>query len=264
MKPTSTNLFEPRKQFEKIQKNWIGLFFCMLIGAVIGYSIHLLMPPVYQSSAEITFSIDYTRTGSLTDVEEDVAIVTAGDIISSSNITKEVIEEGIGLGFTQSDFEMGENAFLERYNFRYVLVVQHNNKDTASKLANLWVAAANKTLLTARQHSLNADDLYRQMLGLQECIQNSGQALPVAGVCSDLALSEVQEKLRVTNNEYLKEKEMSLAYLPALDFSITNQAVPSDKPVARLTGALIFSGALLGGVVFIFWSLIHNNKRREH
>lgn len=256
--------FEPLQQLSPLRGSWWVLLIVMVAGAVIGYGAHFIFPPVYTSTGEISFSIDYTRTGALTDVEEDIAIVTVGDILSSTVVIQETIDAGKAAGLNPEDFVLEKTAFYERYNFKYSLVVENTDSETAVKWANLWLESAYQTLTIARTHALNATEIYNQIIATQQCIENSGQVLPVAAICQDMTQSELQELLVSTNEKYISEKEKSLAVLPALDFTISQVPEETSRPERRQTGILIFSGAILGAIIFLTWFFVKGNARRSH
>lgn len=256
--------FEPLQQLSPLRGSWWVLLIVMVAGAVIGYGAHFIFPPVYTSTGEISFSIDYTRTGALTDVEEDIAIVTVGDILSSTVVIQETIVAGKAVGLNPEDFVLGKTAFYERYNFKYSLVVENTDSETAVKWANLWLESAYQTLTIARTHALIATEIYNQIIATQQCIENSGQVLPVAAICQDMTQSELQELLVSTNEKYISEKEKSLAVLPALDFTISQVPEETSRPERRQTGILIFSGAILGAIIFLTWFFVKGNARRSH
>jgi hypothetical protein len=242
-----------------LRGSWWILLIAMIAGALIGFALHFLFPPVFFSSGEISSSIDYTRTGALTDIEEDVAIVTIGDILSSTTVIQDTIDAGINAGLNPEDFIFEETAFIERYNFAYRLVVQNTDSQIASLWANLWLKTAYQEISTARMHALAADQLYNQLMAYQQCMENSGHVYPVAAICQNLTQPELQERLASTNQEFNDEKEKSLAVLPAMDFAITRIPEAAAKPERQQKGILVFCGAILGAIVFLTWFFIKGN-----
>jgi hypothetical protein len=174
------------------------------------------------------------------------------------------IDAGKNIGLNPEDFVLEENAFLERYNFAYRLVVQNADSQTASQWANLWFETAHQAISDARMHALAADQLYGQLMAYQQCLENSGQVYPVAAICQNLTQPELQERLASVNQKYIEEKETSLAVLPAFDFVVTRIPEPATEPERQQKGDLVFSGAILGAIIFLFWFIIKGNARRSH
>lgn len=253
------NLFQ---ELKTPGKRWFWLFLAMVAGALAGFGIHHLMPPMFVSSAAVTFSIDFVRTGEMTDVETDIAIVTVGDILSSSSVIDNTLKKGVSAGLPGDGFIFDETAFLERYSYRYELVVENANPEIAAKWADLWAVEGLAILKEAKLHALNADSLYRQMLAAQACLQQSGLIEPVAAGCQGLSISELDTKLSEYNQAYLEEKELSLGFLPAMDYSLTKEAEPAVKPERRMAGILVLGGALLGAAIFSGFILIGCRRQR--
>ncbi len=257
--------FDLLQQIIPLKGSWWILLVVMIAGALVGYALHFLFPPLFTSSGEITFSIDYTRTGALTDVEEDIAIVTMGDILTSTTVVQNTIDAGMNAGLDAEDFVLDESAFLERYNFAYKLVVQNADNQTASQWANLWLENAYLAISDARMHALVADQLHSQLMAYQQCIENSGQVYPVVAICQNLTQPELQEQFALVNQDYLDEKEKSLAVLPALDFAITRIPEPATEAERQQKGILVFSGAILAAIIFLMtWFIIEGIARRSH
>ena len=260
-KTENSNTFSPIQELIAPGKRWMGVFVFMVLGALAGYGFHLITPPEYSSSAAITFTIDFTRTGELTDVETDIAIVTAGDIVASSAVIENTLEAGYAAGLPEGSFQFETNAFLDRYSFRYELVVENADPKIASQWANLWAEEAKSVLTDARMHALNADNIYKQMLSIQNCLQQPVLQEPVTTSCHEQTLAELQEKLTEFNAAYLEEKESSLGFLPAMDFSLTRNADPAENPGRHQIGVMVLGGALLGGIIFVSWIFF---TRRQH
>lgn len=253
--------FSPIQELTAPGKRWMGVFVFMVLGALAGYGFHFLTPPAYSSSAAITFAIDFTRTGEMTDIETDIAIVTAGDIVASSAVIKNTLEAGYAAGLPEGSFQLETNAFLDRYSYRYELVVENADPNIASKWAYLWAEEAVTVLADAKMHALNADSINKQMLSIQNCLQQPVLQEPVTTSCQGQSLAELQQELAEFNTAYLEEKESSLGFLPAMDFSLTRNAEPAEKPDRQQTGVMVLGGALLGGLLFLSWIFF---TRRQH
>jgi len=256
------NTFTLLEELKAPGKRWFWLFLAMVAGALIGFGVHFLLPPMYVSSAAITFTIDFTRTGEMTDVETDITIVTAGDILTSSTVIDNTRNKGQSAGLPENSFALDETAFLERYSYRYELVVENPDPRTAAEWANLWASEGLAILDEAKLHALNADSLYKQMQAAQACLQQPGLIEPVTAACQGLSYTDLEENLARYNQAYLEEKEQSLGFLPAMDYSLTREAEPAVKPERNLAGTLVLGGALLGAVLFSGFILFACRKQR--
>lgn len=252
--------FTPMHVVGWLRQSWYGLFLFMVVGGLVGYGLRWLIPPTYSSSAALTFSIDFNRTGELTDVETDIAIVTIGDIISSTQVINNALAAGAEMGLPSESFKLDKTAYFDRYSYRYELVVINPDKEIASQWANIWVEESAGVLIEARMHALNAEMLYKQLVSMQDCIEKAAVVEPISANCEYLSIPEMQNLLRTYNTSYLTEKELSLAYLPAIDFAITEYAEPSASPGRQQAGLLVFGGAMLGLLAYIGFILIRKSS----
>ena len=186
--------FTPKNLFTRIKLRWVLLVACMLLGAVIGYVIHLLNPELYEAHAEITFSIDYSQTGEITNVEQDVALVSAGDIIRSSTVYDLVAEYVGKQGLDPKQFVFDKNLFLERYNFRYRLVAIADKGDDALAWVSAWLIESDQLLKSARQEARLAADARFEKTTLQNCLTSNLTNQPV--ICKNMSVGEIAAKIQ--------------------------------------------------------------------
>ena len=258
--PGISDEFTPMQVVGWLRQSWYGLFLFMVVGGLVGYGLHWLIPPKYSSSSALTFSIDYNRTGELTDVETDIAIVTIGDIISSTQVIKSTLAAGAELGLPAESFKLYKTAYFDRYSYRYELVVLNPDNEIAAQWANIWVEESARVLVEARMHALTAEILYKQLVSMQDCIEKAAVIEPISANCEYLSIPEMQTLLKTYNTSYLTEKELSLAYLPAIDFAITEYAEPSASPGRQQAGLLEFGGAMLGLLAYFGFILIRKSS----
>ena len=81
MKKRMTTEFIPMDSFLKTLNYWWIIVLFMLGGAIIGLIAHAVVPPIYESQAAITTSINFVQTGVLTDEQQDQAVDAVGDLI---------------------------------------------------------------------------------------------------------------------------------------------------------------------------------------
>jgi uncharacterized protein involved in exopolysaccharide biosynthesis len=89
--PLSQMDFRPLDFVDRIRHYWWVMVVFMLLGGGVGYSISLTIPPKFETKAVISVAIDYTRTGFLTDIEEDQTVEIIGDVISSDEVIQDAI-----------------------------------------------------------------------------------------------------------------------------------------------------------------------------
>ena len=110
------------KLIKKISSRWYIHTVLMIIGGLSGLLFSYLNPPVYESSAVFSVTIDYTQTGALTDIQEDQAMRGVGSILLSDQVIRQTLTQLISefnLELSQSDFL--NNSFMDREEFRWAL-----------------------------------------------------------------------------------------------------------------------------------------------
>ena len=112
------------------------------LGGGLGYGLQSLFPPLYQAGAVITTGIDFSQTGQLTDVEEDIIIQAVGDIIESDPVIEATLLQANTHGITLDRPEFDEMNFLQRRFTDWLLVVRSRDPGQAALLANLWAGSA--------------------------------------------------------------------------------------------------------------------------
>ena len=161
---------KPLEFLEASLKYWWMLVVFMLIGAAGGYGFYLTRPSLYESKSIFSISINYAITGKLTDIEEDQAVVSAGDIFQSSEVIDKTLFQAQKEGIKLSVVEFRENSFIERTNSEWILKVRNENPAFASKLVNIWSDQASLVLDEGLRHAHLAAGYYRQLESLATCV----------------------------------------------------------------------------------------------
>ena len=89
----------------------------------------MIVPAKYEAQAEINLAVDFSKTGQITDIEQDQIVEMVGDICKSDNVINQVLENYSA--FSQIDFD--QMAKLERRNMQWVFKVRHADAAIASK-----------------------------------------------------------------------------------------------------------------------------------
>jgi hypothetical protein len=250
--------FKPTDAFQDGLRWWWLIVVLMVGGAAGGWASWSFMTPIFESYASISVMIDFTRTGQLTDIEEDLAMVAVGDIIKSTQVQQDVIRQGVEKGLVISEEKLKENTFLERQNELWLLRVRDENPQNSAILANLWVDASYSALKEAYSHALNGDTLLKYMDSLANCLEQMAATEPVQVECGTANLEQLLIEMKKTNSEAQKEKLASLGIMPASLFSISERALPATTPVRFGRGQIMFGGALIGflfAILAIQWDL---------
>jgi len=97
-----------------VSNRWYVLVVLMIIGGIIGLLLTNMFSPIYESSATFSVTIDYTRTGALTDIQEDQAMRGVGSVIFSDIVVNPLLEELRVLDETFTERDFFEGAALDR------------------------------------------------------------------------------------------------------------------------------------------------------
>ncbi|NPV84398.1 MAG: hypothetical protein HPY45_00120 [Anaerolineae bacterium] len=246
MIPGTPDTFTLVNTLRNITRHWQQVALFMLAGALLGWLTHLFLPPIYESSAEITVSIDFTRTGLLTDIEEDQIMVTAGDVINSSVTVNKLLAQAAAERIDISPETFRKNSYLERQNQKWLLRIQSHEPLEARRLAELWAQAAFETLTEAYSHALKADRLLRYSDSLVSCMEQAVWVDPAAARCDYTRLQDLQTELQQVSLQAEAEKQSAMGLSSALTFSLTRLPESSQSPVRNKQGEFTFAGAILG------------------
>ena len=249
-------LFSPLEMVQLLLRRWWLLGIFMLLGAGTGCLIFILKTPVYESRALFVSSIDFSKTGDLSELEEDMAVVLLGDVIKSTPVFEDLFAAASNkiINFDPEKFK--NSSFLERSNNHWVLIVRDNDPDEAALLVNLWAEAAQGQLNNALEHSLRAREVESELTALNECLGPGSEGQSEGGLCGFENISQLQEEIEKSLKSLQNEKELAMGLLPETSITLVSTAEPSKKPILYGRNTLVFFGALAGLVIGVFFIYI--------
>lgn len=237
---------DPHVSIIKMLRYWWVVFIFAVGGATLGWLLSSFLPPKYEAYAAISVSIDFTRTGQLTDIEEDLAFVAVGDIVKSSKVMNSAEEKSNLLGLLEKGESISDYVFLERENERWLLIVRSGNAQRSADIANVWAKEADLAIQEAYHHALIAEHLARYMDGLSGCLQQMALDEGVQALCHISNLSELQNEIDATARQLQQEKTAALGLMPASHAYLQQWAEPPSQPVIYGRANLIFAGGVMG------------------
>ena len=251
--PLSQMDFRPLDFIDRIKFYWWVMVVLMLLGSAGGYGISLANPPKFETRAVISVAIDYTRTGFLTDIEEDQTVEIVGDVISSDEVIQDAITK---LQFVDEE-DFREKIKLERKNNQWLLKVIATDPYQAAIFANAWVEAAFYELEMVREHATKAEYYQRYLDSLASCLEETASFEPAQAFCSLNNLDQLSWELEITGKLVDSEKMASRGIMPAVSFTISQTAVVPNEPVRNNRGQTMLSSALAGFLIslLMFWLL---------
>ncbi len=244
--------FTPLETLDRALRNWWVIALMMVLGAGAGWLVHQLQPPIFETKSAISVAIDFTHTGTLTDVEEDYAIGVVGDVIGSSAVMGKVAADAQQAGYAGSAAGLAQNTSMERYNNVWVLRVRDRDPQAAAWLANDWAQAAYSILEEAHAHALAADRLTRLQASLASCLEQSVANSPARSECNLDHLGAVQTDLTQMDAILQTEQAASRGTLPYTTYSLAQTAPVPAAPAVFQQGQMMLAGALIG-LVLSLW-----------
>lgn len=217
-----------------------------LAGAAVGWGIFTAKTPQYQAEGTIAVGIDFTRTGQLSDIEEDQMLGIIGDILVSPDVITAVIE-GAGdrqIGLDEDTFKQITRA--ERRQNQWVLIVRHPDAATAQALAELWTRAGYSQLVTSMGHAERAGHLQRYLDALESCLQHVAGSNPAAGLCGIKDLPGLQKELETAGALMIVDKTAGMGMLPGTTITLASLPQHPEGPAVFKQGQLVLAGCLAG------------------
>ena len=229
----------------------------MIIGGLSGLLFSHLNPPVYESSASFSVTIDYTQTGALTDIQEDQAMRGVGSVILSDEVFSQTLgqlESEYNLKINQPEFL--DNSFLDREEFRWTLRYRDTNPNNAEAVTKTWAKTANTILQDALTHSLVSSVLLDNLNEMKMCLYDSGK-----GYCGFKDLETLTSTISKLSGRIQSEKVDSLGLFSALSVSLVNEGQIYPSLVSGQRNLLVISGALSGLILSIIAAVVKVMKR---
>lgn len=245
----SVSEFSLRRTVMMLFQNWYLMPLLSLLGAVVGWGIHQIQPPLYEARAIFTVSINYNQPDILDKIDdthyaEDQMVVSAMAGMRATEVLNQVAIEAAKYGVTPEDLVVGKRIFIERKTAEVYLIVRHADPQVAVDLANLWAEKALAYLKEGQVHALRSYTLSQKIKNLAACI-HSGQE----GLCQGLTKEELDNQLNQAEAELQGEVQASRGLIPAILFDITSLASLPETAVVFQPQVLVLAGAFIGFLI---------------
>jgi uncharacterized protein involved in exopolysaccharide biosynthesis len=251
----NTQTIKPSSLITLAKQGWKLLVICVIAGGLAGLVGSYFLSPQYEATSVFSFSIDYARTGLLTDIEEDQAMEVAGDLINSTSVIKSVTERAKELGISVTDEQMKAGLTAERRFDTWLLKVRWNDPEISARLSTLWSEATLSEFQKARQAALKADGLQRYILTLESCFQQSTSGLAAQPLCQPSNRLDLQTEMEKTGADLQQWQDEAKGFFPGFNFTLAQQATIPVAPIQQSRGSLVLAGGLSGLVAAAILSL---------
>lgn len=235
----------PLEELEHLLRSWPLLILLTLWGGAVGWFLHENRSPIYEARATFYISIDFTRTGELTQFEEDHAVSVASAVLQGGPVLDRVAAAAQAEGLPYTPTDLLEKGFLERQQATWTLRLRDPDPETAARLANLWAENGLAVLTAAHRAALEAQALQSLLDGLSACLDPE-RSEAVGRVCGERPAAELSEEIQRLSEEVSAARAESQGLLPALVFDLTRPARTPRQPVQFGRNSMVLAGALIG------------------
>lgn len=145
----STDEFVPLDHFYRILQLWWGIVLLTVIGAGIGYLLHLSKPSLYEAKATFMASIDYNKIDfeqftpspyELTQYDEDISLAMVD--VSLRRVLPQVVTFAQQNGLDVDIEGLLDHTVIERQHAFWIVRVRDPNPERAQKITNYWANLA--------------------------------------------------------------------------------------------------------------------------
>jgi len=249
-----------REEYSRLLRRWWLIALLTVLGACLGWMLHLVRPPLYETAATFSVVINLQESGPLTELEQDQAIAAFKAIIISSPVLEQVQAEAATQGIPVEDLTLDKRVFIERRQALLDLIVRNPDPERAAQIANLWADLAYDEMLAAYGHALQAQSLGMYQQSITNCQQTE---ISTDTLCDSASWNELDTRLAEVTEQRQAELNASRALLPYLVFDLSQYATVPAVPIVFRAAVMILGGALVGFIcgLILAW-LPFGEKRR--
>ena len=251
----------PRDSLDHVLRYWWVIALVMIASGLIGWVIGQISTPVYEARAEYRVHLnddalldELQKTRSIDElsyVDRAPYLTPVSEAFFNQEVRQTVQEQALdaGLDFPLDGFKNGQFT-LDNRRSDWLVIVRHRDSDTAARLANMWIAAADSLLKNAREHSVSAASLKLQLNLLTRCFENS--SLSDGNRCAGTSFSSLDEmgmQYQELDRLYQVDFSKGDGISPLVSFEPGSAADAPARPVYYNTSLLMLVGSLVGLIV---------------
>jgi uncharacterized protein involved in exopolysaccharide biosynthesis len=232
--------------FDEAVKSWWLIPLLVLIGGLAGWVFTKVEPEIFEARAQFSISLDVTKTGSMTQYEEDIALNTAGFLISAPAILEKTSQDASKKGIVIDPAELKKIGVVERRVNLWDLRVRYVDPVKAAELANIWAKNGETTLRESYLHAVEAQRLDRYILSLETCLSQVVLVQPVTAQCQLRSLPDLQRELAMQAKQYQQERLAAQSLHAGLIIGPVKLAEIPSSPVLYNRNAVLLAGGVMG------------------
>jgi len=242
---------KPLDILQLITKRWWITALSMVMGGFCALLLTRFIPPEYETSASFSVTIDYTRTGALSDVQEDQAMRGIGYVITSDEVIEDVVDE---IKSHQSDYsriKFEKDSTLDREEFRWTLRYRSSDPVLAEKVAIIWAETSNFIIREGLIHAQIVDSAIEVLWGLEDCLERSTGQFGTVDLCGLRDSQDLVNEIAQLSQLIHEEKTQARGLFAPLAVQMVRQPRYPDSPVRHQKNLSTASGIVAGLILSI-------------
>ena len=240
--------------FSRIIKRWWLLIGLMILGGVAGFFLTFVRQPLYESQAVVTSVLDYAVLGHLSDWEQDQLYRSIGDVVASSKVINQVIEEANANGILVTQEDVEKNFSADRQDTRWVIRVRAKTPKLAQQLNSYWASFGMDALVEMSESNRAAFAYQRYLASLTDCFEQTVMVDPVSQDCSVENINAIREAMTAASANTGDLDYRRSLILTHASFELTSEPSLPTSPAIFSRSIMVLAGALIGlCLAFIFY-----------
>ncbi len=229
-------------------KQWWIIAAFIFIGALIGYGLSFIFPPIYEATFTVTSNVKLTDDPKITEFMVDNALLHVGELVYQQSLMDQVIaiEKTNGINLTVSDLK--SISTVERKITSTYLKVRWTDSAIAAQLANTWGNLFYASLVEGARQAVIAEELTKMQTLLESCLVGIQTPSPNSTPCT-LSQNEIQTQIEQNNQKIAAAESASLGLYRQLRVNSYEEASVPTSPIRRERDWLIAAGAGIGFIV---------------
>lgn len=225
-------------------RRWRLTAVLMIFGGAAAYFLSALLPSVYLATGSQSITVDFTQTGTLSDLDVDRMIGVCEDVALSTQVLF-----GVSARTGRSSADFRADAAVQRTNDRLILSVRGRDGAGTMVAVYVWLEETANALAAKRKSAIEAEAVGNALNGLTRCaLDLAAEPSSKRCVLSGAALTAEIERL---SSELSRLDAMSAGISPALRFGVPDFEGIRSRPVSGQRGAAVVSGMVLGLILSI-------------
>lgn len=235
-------------------KQWWVIAAGMILGALIGWTISLVISPVYEASFKVTTNINLAANPEVNEIMMDKSINHVGDLAYQPDLVAQVIKAESAQGINLSQEEFIAISSVERKATATVLKVRWKDPITAAQIANTWGRLFFTSLQNGYTHAVVAEDLSVYQEELKSCLSEQNRC--------GFEKEQLDDEIAANAEKIAAETNLSLGLYPGLSVSSYQEAEISASPLRHARGSSIAAGTVIGFIAsLIFTEWLFSRKK---